>query len=59
MVAAFRDSWMSGFRISLLVAGVVLLVAAVVANRFIPGQAHAREVTAAARVGESAPLELA
>ena len=59
VVAAFRDSWMSGFRISLLVAGVVLLVAAVVANRFIPGRAHAREVTAAARVGEPAPLELA
>ena len=32
---------------------------AVVANRFIPGRAHAREVTAAARVDESAPLELA
>ena len=59
VVAAFRDSWMSGFRISLLVAAVVLLVAAVVANRFIPGRAHAREVTAAARVGEPAPLELA
>ena len=59
VVAAFRDSWMSGFRISLLVAGVVLLVAAVVANRFIPGRAHAREVTAAARVSEPAPLELA
>jgi hypothetical protein len=57
VVAAFRDSWMSGFRVSLLVAGLVLLVAAVVANRFIPGRAHAREVTAAAR--ESAPLELA
>jgi MFS family permease len=57
VVAAFRDSWMSGFRVSLVVAGLVLLVAAVVANRFIPGRAHAREVTAAAR--ESAPLELA
>jgi hypothetical protein len=31
----------------------------VVANRFIPGRAHAREVTAAARVEGSAPLELA
>jgi hypothetical protein len=40
------------------VAGLVLLAAAVVANRFIPGRAHAREVTAAGRV-ESAPLELA
>jgi hypothetical protein len=58
VVAAFRDSWMSGFRISLLVAGLVLLAAAVVANRFIPGRAHAREVTAAGRV-ESAPIELA
>jgi MFS family permease len=59
VVAAFRESWMSGFRVSLVVAGLVLLVAAVVANRFIPGRAHAREVTAAARVDESAPLELA
>ena len=39
MIAAFRDSWMSGFRISLVVAGLVLLVAAVIANRFIPGRA--------------------
>jgi hypothetical protein len=31
----------------------------VVANRFIPGRAHAREVTAAGRVDQSAPLELA
>jgi hypothetical protein len=59
VIAAFRDSWMSGFRISLVVAGLVLLVAAVIANRFIPGRAHAREVTAAARVDQSAPLELA
>jgi EmrB/QacA subfamily drug resistance transporter len=59
VVAAFRESWMSGFRVSLVVAGLVLLVAAVIANRFIPGRAHAREVTAAARVDESAPLELA
>ncbi|MGA9161399.1 MAG: MFS transporter [Actinomycetota bacterium] len=59
VVAAFRASWMSGFRVSLLVAGLVLLVAAVVANRFIPGRAHAREVTAAARAGESAPVEVA
>ena len=59
VVAAFRESWMSGFRVSLVVAGLVLLIAAVVANRFIPGRAHAREVTAAARVDESAPLELA
>jgi EmrB/QacA subfamily drug resistance transporter len=58
VVAAFRDSWMIGFRVSLVVAGLVLLVAAVVANRFIPGRAHAREVTEAARVGDATPLEV-
>ena len=43
VVAAFRESWMNGFRLALLVAGLVLLIAAVVANRFIPGQpTHAR-----------------
>jgi len=44
VVQAFRDSFMSGFRLSLLVGGIVLLVAAVIANRFIPGRAHAQEV---------------
>ena len=58
VVAAFRESWMNGFRLSLLVAGLVLLIAAVVANRFIPGRAHAREVTAAARVGDASALEV-
>jgi hypothetical protein len=29
---------MSGFRLSLLVAGLALLTAALVANRFIPGR---------------------
>jgi EmrB/QacA subfamily drug resistance transporter len=42
---AFRTSFMDGFRVSLLVGGLVLLVAAVVANRFIPGRASVhREV---------------
>jgi MFS family permease len=36
---AFGDAFMSGFRVALIVAGCVLLVAAVVANRFIPGRA--------------------
>ena len=35
---AFGDAFMSGFRVALLVAGAVLLVAALVANRFIPGR---------------------
>jgi EmrB/QacA subfamily drug resistance transporter len=36
---AFGDAFMSGFRVALIVAGCVLLLAAVVANRFIPGRA--------------------
>ncbi len=50
---AFRQSFMSGFRISLIVGGLVLLTAALVANRFIPGRGHA-PVPAAERVGEPA-----
>ncbi len=37
---------MSGFRVALLVAGGVLLLAAVVANRFIPGRETAHEPAA-------------
>jgi EmrB/QacA subfamily drug resistance transporter len=55
---AFRESFMNGFRVSLLVGGLVLLVAAVVANRFIPGRAHAQEVRQAARVGQATPQEV-
>jgi EmrB/QacA subfamily drug resistance transporter len=47
VVDAFRQSFMSGFRLSLIIGGLVLLFAAVVANRFIPGRAAAREVLAA------------
>jgi EmrB/QacA subfamily drug resistance transporter len=54
VVEAFRQSWMSGFRLSLVVAGAVLLVAAIVANRFIPGREHAREVRESARLEASA-----
>jgi MFS family permease len=46
--AAFRDAYMSGFHLALLIAGLVLLTAALVANRFIPGRAHADEIHAAA-----------
>ena len=46
--AAFRDAYMSGFHLALLIAGLVLLTAAVVANRLIPGRAHADEIHAAA-----------
>ena len=35
---AYGEAFMSGFRIALLVAGSVLVVAALVANRLIPGR---------------------
>jgi EmrB/QacA subfamily drug resistance transporter len=58
VVQAFKESFMSGFRISLIVGGLVLLVAAIIANRFIPGRtAHQEEMsqhTAQQRVGEPA-----
>jgi len=44
---AFRQSFMSGFRVSLFLGGLVLLAGAFVANRFIPGRAAAREMHAA------------
>jgi EmrB/QacA subfamily drug resistance transporter len=50
---AFRQSFMAGFRLSLIVGGIVLLLAALVANRFIPGRAHA-PVAAGGRVGAPA-----
>jgi EmrB/QacA subfamily drug resistance transporter len=55
---AFRASFMSGFRVSLIVAGLVLLFAAVVANRFIPGRAHAQEVRRTAARVETVPQEV-
>jgi hypothetical protein len=45
---AFREAYMSGFHLAVLIAGSVLLTAAVVANRFIPGRAHADEIHATA-----------
>ena len=57
---AFGDAFMSGFQVALLVAGSVLLVAAVVANRFIPGREALAEHHAepgAEPVGEPIPLE--
>jgi EmrB/QacA subfamily drug resistance transporter len=38
---AFGQSFMDGFHLALLIGGCVLLVAAFVANRFIPGRAEA------------------
>jgi EmrB/QacA subfamily drug resistance transporter len=42
VVRAFSGAFMSGFRPSLVVGGSILLAAAVVANRFIPGGAPGR-----------------
>ncbi|MDQ4109222.1 MAG: MFS transporter [Actinomycetota bacterium] len=53
--AAFREAYMSGFHLAVLIAGLVLLTAAVVANRFIPGRAHAEEIHAAAAARERVP----
>jgi EmrB/QacA subfamily drug resistance transporter len=50
VLQAFRDAFMSGFRLSLVVGGLALLAAAAIANRFIPGRAHAQEVQRAARI---------
>jgi EmrB/QacA subfamily drug resistance transporter len=52
--AAYSEAFMSGFHLALLFAGTVLLVAAVVANRFIPGRDDAR-----VPARESAPEGLA
>ena len=37
---AAKDAWVSGFKLSLLVGAVVVGVAAFIANRFLPDQAH-------------------
>jgi DHA2 family multidrug resistance protein-like MFS transporter len=45
--AAFVSSFMDGFHTALVIGGTVLLVAAIVANRFIPGRETVAEVHAA------------
>jgi EmrB/QacA subfamily drug resistance transporter len=52
---AFREAYMSGFHLALLIAGLILLTAAVVANRFIPGRAHADEIHATAAREQPVP----
>jgi EmrB/QacA subfamily drug resistance transporter len=54
-VGAFRDAYMSGFHRALAIAALVLLTAAVVANRFVPGRSH--EATESA-VPEPVPAEV-
>jgi EmrB/QacA subfamily drug resistance transporter len=55
---AFAQSFLDGFQIALLVAGSVLLLAAVIANRFIPGGAPAREEAHAPEPAVPVPAEI-
>jgi hypothetical protein len=52
VVNAFANSFMDGFHVALFVGGMVLLAAAFVANRFIPGR-HTEHVPAP---GDHAPV---
>jgi len=52
---AFNDAFMQGFRPALLFAGGVLLAAAVVSNRFIPGRETIAEHHATADASEALP----
>jgi EmrB/QacA subfamily drug resistance transporter len=40
-VDAFREAYMSGFHLAIGIAAAVLFSAAIIANRFVPGRAHA------------------
>jgi predicted MFS family arabinose efflux permease len=51
--AAFRDAFMQGFRPALLFAGTILLIAALVSNRLIPGRETIEEHHAAADAPET------
>jgi len=42
VIGAFREAYMSGFHLAVGVAAAILLTAAVVANRFVPGRDAAR-----------------
>jgi EmrB/QacA subfamily drug resistance transporter len=52
---AFNDAFMKGFRPALLFAGLVLLIAAAMSNRFIPGRETIAEHHATADDAEAVP----
>jgi len=56
VAVAFRDAFMQGFRPALLFAGSVLLIAAVVSNRLIPGRETIDEHHATADAAEAEPV---
>ena len=55
MYQAFSDSFMSGFHLALIVAGAVLLAAAVVANIWIPSGPYRRPEQAIEAGAEPVP----
>jgi EmrB/QacA subfamily drug resistance transporter len=50
---AFADAYMTGFHTAMLFAGTVLMIAAFIANRFIPGREGIAEHHAAAEAAEA------
>ncbi|MEX0832593.1 MAG: MFS transporter [Actinomycetota bacterium] len=54
VLSAFREAFMSGFHLALLVAAVVMAAAAFVAFRFVPGQAPTSEDAPGAEPGREA-----
>jgi len=56
VAVAFRDAFMQGFRPALLFAGSVLLIAAIVSNRLIPGRETIAEHHASADAAEAEPV---
>jgi hypothetical protein len=52
VAAAYQEAFMSGFHLAVAVGGLVLLTAAVIANRYIPG----RLATHKARLADPEPL---
>jgi EmrB/QacA subfamily drug resistance transporter len=55
VVAAYKQSFMDGFRPAMVFGAGAMLVAAIIANRFIPGRETVREAEAAAHQGEAVP----
>ena len=59
VIGAFREAYMNGFRLAVAAAASVLLAAAFVANRYIPGRGSMRSGTEARPEGEpSRPAEV-
>jgi EmrB/QacA subfamily drug resistance transporter len=56
--SAFDDAFMQGFHPALLLAGCVLLISAIVANRLIPGRESVAEHHAAAEGKAPVPVEI-